>query len=199
MIKGDTYTSGGDDGNSTITDLTDDPDLDPMWTDCEALIELAELVKINADIVADSTLPKASLGVPGAPVSVFIDGDYEIKGNFDGAGLLFVTGTLTIDGKSGWLGPIFVIGKGDFLRDGAGNGDITGGVIVADVAGPDRILFTDDDCNGEDGTKGTDDDGIAGSSYVVNGAGNSTTSYCGTLFPLWQGLRPFDIVSFRQD
>jgi len=198
--KTSTYTSDGYVDGEEVVDISD-PNYglnDPMWTDCEALVEFARNVQFSADLVGDSTTPRASLGTPGSPKSVFIDGDYTIGGNWDGAGLLFVTGTLELDGRSGWQGPIFVIGEGDFLRDGNGNGEVSGGTVVADIAGPDRVLFTDDDCSGEDGTHGTADDGIAQSSYLVNGAGSSTTGYCGTLFPRWQGLRPFEIVSFRQ-
>ncbi len=113
--------------------------------------------------------------------------------------MLWVSGHLTIDGNASWEGPIFVVGEGDFLRDGAGNGMIAGGVIVADVSGPDRILFTGDDCSGEDGTLGTSDDGVAQSSFLVNGSGTGTTGYCSAYFTDWMGMRPFEILSFVQE
>ena len=79
------------------------------------------------------------------------------------------------------------------------NGSIAGGVIVADVSGPDRVLFTGDDCSGDDGTLGTSDDGEAQSSYLVNGSGTGTTGYCSAYFTDWQGMRPFRILSFHQE
>ncbi len=199
VLKPGNFTEGPETGVDTVDNLTLDPDLPELWTNCELLVELAQVIKDQADLAGDSTTPLSDLGTPGSPKSVFINGDYDISGNFDGAGLLFVTGDMEMDGQSGWQGPIFVVGTGDFLRDGAGNGTIAGGVIVADVAGPDRVLFTADDCSGDDGIHGTDDDGVAQSSYIVNGSGSSTTGYCSSYFTAWQSLRPFRILSFQQN
>ncbi|NIM00874.1 MAG: hypothetical protein GTN89_08115, partial [Acidobacteria bacterium] len=151
------------------------------------------------EVIGDETTPDSSLGVPGSPKAVFIDGDYDISGSGSYAGLLWVTGDLNLSGAVSWQGPIWVVGTGEFLRSGAGNGDISGGLVVADVAGPDRILFTDDDCSGEDGTPGTTDDGVASSTYHVDGAGNSVTGYCSEYFDAYRSLRPLEIVDFRQD
>ena len=60
------------------------------------------------------------------------------------------------------------------------------------------MLFTDDDCSGEDGVTGTGDDGVAAGSYLVNGAGTSTTGYCSDYFNAYRSLRPLRIVDFRQ-
>jgi hypothetical protein len=193
------YQSGADSGWDTVEDLTTNPDLPELWTDCGLLVELAEDIQAEAELLGDSTTPEADLGTRLAPKSVFIDGDYTLSGGVDGGGLLFVTGTLTMDGQASWQGPIFVIGEGDYLRDGAGNGTLSGGIVVADVAGPDRVLFTADDCAGEDGIPNTGDDGIAQSSFVVNGAGNSLTGYCSAYFTPWMSLRPFELLSFLQD
>jgi hypothetical protein len=121
-----------------------------------------------------------------------------VPGGISGAGVLFVTGDLDFSGRSSWQGPIFAIGKGNFIRSGGGNGDITGGILVADVAGPDGLLFTSDDCSGQDGIHGTADDGVAQGSFDVPGAGNSTTGYCSAHLRYWQANRPLEIVSFIQ-
>lgn len=186
-------------GVDTVDDLTLLPDLPELWTNCDLLVELAGLIKEEADVVGNADTPVGSLGFPGVPKIVYIDDDYDISGGFHGAGLLWVTGHLTMDGNANWDGPIWVVGEGDFLRDGAGNGDIAGGIVVADVAGPDRVLFTDDDCSGEDDVMGTSDDGVAQGSYIVNGSGSSTTGYCAAYVNPWQSLRPFPVVSFLQD
>jgi hypothetical protein len=193
------YTQGAESGVDTVDDLTLIPNLPDLWTDCELLVELGELIWSQADLRGDSSTPAADLGTPGAGKSVFITGDYVLSGGFTGKGLLWVTGELTMDGNASWEGPIFVVGEGDFLRDGAGNGSIGGGVIVADVSGADRVLFTGDDCGGDDGTLGTSDDGIAQSSYLVNGSGTGTTGYCSAYFTDWQSMRPFKILSFVQE
>jgi hypothetical protein len=197
--KPSSYHSGAEIGVDTVDDLTLIPNLPDLWTDCELMVELAETVWSQADLRGNSSTPEADLGTPGSPKSVFIEGDYVISGGFVGKGLLWVTGQLTMDGNASWEGPIFVVGEGDFLRDGAGNGSIAGGVIVADVSGADRVLFTGDDCSGEDGTLGTSDDGIAQSSYLVNGSGTGTTGYCSAYFTDWQSMRPFEILSFVQE
>ncbi|HXV77576.1 MAG TPA: hypothetical protein VD788_14780 [Candidatus Polarisedimenticolaceae bacterium] len=199
MIKPDTYESGGVTGLPTMSDLTTDPDLPELWTNCELLVELAQIIHASADLIGDTNTPRDSLGVPGAEKVVYINGDYEINGNWDGGGLLLVTGDLEFSGQSGWQGPIFVIGTGDFLRSGAGNGEISGGVVVANVAGPDRTLFTADDCAGQDGVSGTSDDGVAGSRYVNDGGGTGITGYCSAYFTDWQSLRPFKLLSFLQE
>ena len=197
--KPNSYVEGTETGVDTVDDLTLDPNLPELWTNCGLLVELAELVYSQVELRGNSSTPEADLGVPGAPKSVFIEGDYVLSGGSSGAGLLWVTGELTVDGNAEWLGPIFVVGQGDFLRDGAGNGALSGGIIVADVSGPDRILFTGDDCAGEDDTLGTSDDGVAQSTYHVNGSGTGTTGYCSAYFTDWQSMRPFKILSFVQE
>jgi hypothetical protein len=93
---------------------------------------------------------------------------------------------------------ILVLGKGDFIRYGSGNGDISGAVIVADIAGPDRVLYTSDDCAGEDNIKPSADDGIAQSSYLVTGGGTGKTAYCSKWLMQWQAAKPLKIISFVQ-
>ena len=58
----------------------------------------------------------------------FIDGDCTLT---SGAGLLVVTGTLTIRGNTDFRGVILVLGKGEVIRNGGGNGDIFGGITIA--------------------------------------------------------------------
>lgn len=196
--KPSNYTSGTTIGEDTVADLTTDPNLEEIWTDCSRLLQFARDARQLADLVGDTNTPDTDLGTPGNEKLVFIEGDYTISGSFVGAGMLFVTGVMTMSGAGSWDGPIFVVGKGEFYRSGNGNGQIAGGIVVADVAGPDRILFTSDDCSGEDGILGNADDGAAQSIYEVNGAGNSTTGFCSGNLAAWQGRHPLKIVSFLQ-
>jgi hypothetical protein len=102
-------------------------------------------------------------------------------------------------GSASWIGPIFIIGQGRYLRDGFGNGYVSGGNIVANVSGPDGDLFTSDDCSGDDGTHGTADDGLgSGAEWLTNGAGTGKLTYCQAHLDLWRLRIPFDIVDFRQ-
>ena len=58
----------------------------------------------------------------------FVDGDCTLT---KGAGILVVTGTLTMRGNTDFHGIILVLGKGILIRNGGGNGDIYGGITIA--------------------------------------------------------------------
>ncbi|MDH3283201.1 MAG: hypothetical protein OEQ13_00530 [Acidobacteriota bacterium] len=191
-----TYSEGTETGVDTVDDIS--ATIDPRWDDCEYLRVLAQKMKDIANVVGDSSTPQAQFGTPGNEKIVFIEDDYKIVGNLTGAGVLWVTGELRLSGNLTWYGPVFVVGKGHFRRDGGGTADIAGGTFVADIAGPDEILWTSDDCVGEDGTAGTPDDGIASSIYDVNGNGNGHTVYCTEYLKYFPLNWPFKLVEFRQ-
>lgn len=67
-------------------------------------------------------------GSTSSPAFTFVDGDCSLDG---GAGLLIVTGTLTMSGNPSFTGLILVLGDGVVLRDGGGNGTIYGAMAVA--------------------------------------------------------------------
>lgn len=77
------------------------------------------------------TSTPASFGTSASPTMTFVDGDCALN---TGAGLLVVTGTLTIDGNISYDGLILVLGEGRMIRSGGGNGDLMGGVVVARFA-----------------------------------------------------------------
>jgi len=58
----------------------------------------------------------------------FVDGDCTL---LSGAGVLVVTGTLTMRGNTDFKGIILVLGQGVLLRNGGGNGEILGGITIA--------------------------------------------------------------------
>lgn len=58
----------------------------------------------------------------------FVDGDCTL---LSGAGVIVVTGTMTMRGNTDFRGIILVLGQGVLIRDGGGNGDIFGGVTIA--------------------------------------------------------------------
>jgi hypothetical protein len=94
-------------------------------------------------------------GSVGAPAFTFVDGDCSLDG---GAGLLIVTGNLEMNGNPNFDGLILVLGGGTVNRDGGGNGNIYGAMVVAkfDLVG-----------NG----------GFKGATFQTNGAGTSTMQY----------------------
>jgi hypothetical protein len=73
-------------------------------------------------------------------------------------------------------------------RPGAGGDTISGGVIVADVAGPDNIFGNSDDCS----------NGLEPPTWDTAGGGSGTVSFCGSA--LWDAF-PFEVyrvVEFLQ-
>jgi hypothetical protein len=74
------------------------------------------------------------LGSAANPAIDVVYGDYSM-GPTTGNGILVVTGTLTFSGNYSWNGLILVIGAGAAVMNGGGNGQITGGVFIANTAG----------------------------------------------------------------
>jgi hypothetical protein len=67
-------------------------------------------------------------GTSADPLFTFVDGNCILDG---GAGLLIVTGTLTLNGNPTFDGLILVLGNGTVNRQGAGNGVYSGAMAVA--------------------------------------------------------------------
>jgi hypothetical protein len=84
----------------------------------------------------------------------FVDGDCTLT---KGAGILVVTGTLTMRGNTDFRGIILVLGKGILIRNGGGDGDIYGGITIAAF----------------DRTSG----GFTSPTFNTNGGGISTVQY----------------------
>lgn len=70
-------------------------------------------------------------GTTTTPVFTFVNGNATLDG---GAGLMIVTGTLTLNGNAQFNGVILVLGEGRLIRDGGGNGTILGSIYVARFA-----------------------------------------------------------------
>ena len=58
----------------------------------------------------------------------FVDGDCTLR---KGAGILVVTGTLTMKGDTDFRGIVLVLGQGVLIRNGGGDGSILGGITIA--------------------------------------------------------------------
>ena len=94
-------------------------------------------------------------GSASNPAFTFVDGNCVLDG---GGGLLIVTGNLTLNGNPSFEGLILVLGGGQVLRNGGGNGDIYGAISVARF-----------DINGNGGFQVP--------SFQTNGGGNSLMQY----------------------
>lgn len=200
-----TYNSGPYSGSAdVIADMTASPvpgmsdttyTVDPEWGSCETMKELVEGFRAVADYTCASG---TALAAPTCPADVsnpthvyFGDGDLFVTQLQDHYGVLVVTGTLSLGAAVNFEGLILVIGEGVFTLNGAGNGVIMGSVIVADIAGPDGVYGTVDDCTG-----GTD--GFGAAVYDERGGGNSGSIYCSAALNLSQQAEPYEILQFRQ-
>jgi Tfp pilus assembly protein PilX len=114
------------------------------WGNLTQLQTLYQNLKGMADFNSPSS-PGFTLGNQTDPKLVVIDGDYTVPGGTLGAGILLVTGNLVFNGNIDYYGMILVVGKGSLTRNGAGNGNISGGVFVANIAGPDGNINTTGD------------------------------------------------------
>jgi len=70
-------------------------------------------------------------GSTASPAYTFVNGNVTLDG---GAGLLIVTGNLTLNGNAVFNGTILVLGEGQVIRDGGGNGTVLGSIYVAKFA-----------------------------------------------------------------
>lgn len=94
-------------------------------------------------------------GTTSAPAFTFVDGDCVLDG---GAGLLIVTGNLEMNGNPNFNGLIFVLGGGTVNRDGGGNGNVYGALVVASFPL-------------------TGNGGFTAASFHTDGGGTSTMQY----------------------
>lgn len=91
--------------------------------------------------VADVTCPGNALcsgpnyGTAAAPQITYANGNFTLGSGTFGAGVLVVTGTLTINGKMEFDGLILVIGQGAVVIGGGGDGTIYGEMFVANTNG----------------------------------------------------------------
>ncbi|NIQ84842.1 MAG: hypothetical protein GTN83_08485 [Acidobacteria bacterium] len=188
------YSSGPYVGDQAFADLTDSTEptyqgpLDTVWTTCQELHDKIEQIRLVADVLCTDG-SSCTLPAPATDNVVLIDDDYSL--NSDGAGLIIVTGQFVVNGGVTWEGMMWAIGEGYYRRNGAGSGVTAGSIVIADIAGPDGIYGTADDCTGGDG-------GFASPSFDENGGGTGDTMYCSD--DIWNAAPafPYEIVQFRQ-
>jgi len=215
--NGPEYVSGDLEGADTFADLTDPTDealaisglgtIEGDWTDCATLKKLVEDLRSKADwfcnnrdkivVIVDetgdtATSNKCDLPDNSSPGDIlFVDGNVAISKVKNGAGIVIATGELLVHGQASWSGAILAIGEGRLIRFGAGNGGISGGIVVADIAGLDDIYGTEDDC-------GSGDE-FGEAVYEVDGGGAGNTTFCTTDLNAANPPEPYNIVAFKQD
>lgn len=75
---------------------------------------------------------KGNYGTDARPLITFVNGDCDFSG--DGAGLLIVTGKLTITGGATFKGVVLMLGQGELERKGGGGGGIFGALVMANFS-----------------------------------------------------------------
>lgn len=174
----------GTGGSPSVQNLT----FGSPWDSISDLQNLYTQLKANANYTstADSGF---TYGTSANQKIVVIDGNLTI-GAGSGAGILLVTGTLTLHGNFDYNGIILAIGTGSIIRNGGGNGTISGGIFVANINGPDGLINTGDDVFGN-------------TNYNTNGGGTSdilynTSSYSSSVGGNAINTIPFAKTSWRQ-
>ena len=193
-----TWESDGHSGDEVVDDLTSTADpiwtqtIDPLWRDCAYLKSLGTIIKNAADYVC--TTPTGCTHWASSTISTvtYVEGDLDL-GPVTGKGILWVTGQCHMRGGTNWDGVIFVVGTGDFLRDGGGNGHTYGATFIADISGPDGIFGNSDDCTGPG-----PDPGFSSISFETSGGGTHDTIYCSSAIQMALNGLPFDVMDFRQ-
>jgi len=79
------------------------------------------------------------------PVTVVVNGDFDLGSHSTGSGVLEVTGIFSYDTDSSWKGVILVIGQGTVVSNNIGNvtGEIDGAILVAKTRDPSGKLLPD--------------------------------------------------------
>jgi hypothetical protein len=126
------YTGGG----LSTPSVSDTITLSSTMNSPASLNQLVQTISQNADLVISGNATQANMpsGMSASnPMTVVVDGDFSMSGNFTGYGLLVVTGNFQYSGTTGWKGVILVIGQGTTTFDGlgGGNNEFDGAIFVA--------------------------------------------------------------------
>jgi hypothetical protein len=84
-----------------------------------------------------------------------------------------------------------VVGEGEFVRSGGGSSGISGATTVADIAGPDNVFGTADDCTGGS-------NGFHPAVYDESAGGTGGTVYCNADVLGASPITRYPVVEFRQ-
>jgi hypothetical protein len=97
---------------------------------------LVQTIAQNADAILTGPTDETHLPTgmsAGNPVTVVVNGDFDLGSHSTGFGVLVVTGVFSYDTDSSWKGIILVIGQGKVVSNhlGTDNGQIDGAILVA--------------------------------------------------------------------
>jgi Tfp pilus assembly protein PilX len=165
-------------GTVSIANSLDTP-LDAYNT-VQAITNSADLV-INGN--ANQGQMPAAMSASN-PMTVVVDGDFSMTGNFTGYGLLVVTGNFSYSGTTGWNGIVLVVGDGTTTYNGSGGGNnsFNGAIYVATIWDAQRNLLNT----------------FGPVQYDISGGGGSGTYYDSCWIKNAQQPISYQILSFRE-
>jgi Tfp pilus assembly protein PilX len=137
---------------------------------------------------ANNSTP-TNMGTNAAPVINVVQGDLSLGGS--GAGILLVTGTLTMSGTPSFNGLILVIGKGNVVKNGGGNGTLNGSLLVANLYSDTPPTYTHLIPLGSNNPPGIP-------TINWNGGGNATIQYDSCWINAVTQSFPYKIVAQRE-
>jgi Tfp pilus assembly protein PilX len=146
----------------------------------------------GGNVYGASPLPSPStlnLGTNAAPVINVVQGDYSFGGS--GTGILVVTGTLTMSGSPNYNGLILVIGKGNIVKNGGGNGTLNGSLFAANLYSNTPPTYTNLIPLGSNNPPGIP-------TVAWNGGGNATIQYDSCWINSVTQSFPYRIVAQRE-
>jgi hypothetical protein len=115
----------------------------PTWLQtadsARAIVDQLRTLSKNESRYFTADSPPPDFGTPSAPKITFVDGNVDLS-PAGGAGLLIVTGTFTINGNSPFDGLVLVLGTGQLFRNGGGNGDSLGSILIAKFGSSGNFL-----------------------------------------------------------
>jgi hypothetical protein len=118
------------------------------------------------------------------PMTVVVDGNFSMTGNYTGYGLLVVTGNFAYSGNTGWNGIVMVVGDGTttYNGNGGGNNGFNGAVYVATIWDASHNLLSS----------------FGPVNYDISGGGGNGTYYDSCWIKAAQQPATYQVLSFRE-
>ena len=146
-----------------------------------------QTIENSADVVISGNATQGQL--PNAmsatnPMTVVVDGDFSMSGNYTGYGLLVVTGNFSYSGTTGWNGIVLVIGDGTTTYNGSGGGNnsFNGAIYVATIWDTNHNILPT----------------FGPVQYDISGGGGSGTYYNSCWVKAAQQPVTYQVLSFRE-